>query len=273
MSSSEVKNTWLRLQNEINEAHIEVNSRIVSSKNPGAFYNYLQRHHENLNHFQPYETDVKIGHYGKVIIVQLLFADNGFLFIETAYYPTAPNHWGKRISVDSIDTYSNHYMERLIERKNISTLQELKTEIITRKELFDNTQFTNTEGGLNIVSEFLIVYRDLVVFCDSELDDNGIAKMVRKSLITNNEFKGNQENIINYILDEFQSDACLLTTYEIPRTINEAKKILEDTKKRLSIRSQIEIVTKEAIPNGYRANKKQIKQFTKYLEHYDPSIF
>lgn len=118
-------------------------------------------------------------------------------------------------------------MERLIERKNITTLTELKNEITTRKNMFDATCFTRTEGGLNIDTEYLIVYRDMVVFCNSELC-NGIAKSVRKTLITDKEFKGEQANIIDYVLNKFGTDACLLTTHEIPKTLAQAKNVIEE---------------------------------------------
>tara|TARA_Y100000588_G_scaffold43751_1_gene41521 strand:- start:1395 stop:2213 length:819 start_codon:yes stop_codon:yes gene_type:complete len=271
MGINEAKAIWQRLQVEINTAHTEVSNRQRSSIRPDSFYNYLCAHHENTNHFRPIRSEVKIGYYGKVIVAELLFAENGFLYTETAYYPTAPFHWGKRLSVDNIDTYSNHYMERLIERKNITTLTELKNEITTRQNMFDATCFTRTEGGLNIDTEYLIVYRDMVVFCNSELC-NGIAKSVRKTLITDKEFKGEQSNIIDYVLNEFGTDACLLTTHEIPRTLAQAKNVIEDTKQRLSVGSQFEIITKKPFPTGRHADKKFIKQFVKYLEHYDPTI-
>lgn len=271
MTRSEAQKIWKRLQTEIQTANEQVLYRAVSSASPSAFLNFLERHHEKLNYWQPEFSTFKAGQYGKVIAAKAMIAENGFLYLETVYYPTSPQRFGDFFSIDCIDTYSNHYVERLIERKNIHTLKALKNEITHQDNRIKNSDFLKDFGCVDLTSDYLLIFRDMVVFGYGEISDRNVAKLIRKSLITENEFKGNQQEIINFVLDEFGKEACLLTTHELPRNLSEAKNVIQDTLQRLRVVDPEErILGKEFKMDQYKQDKKMAKQFTRYLEKFDP---
>ncbi|SHO59076.1 hypothetical protein [Vibrio quintilis] len=271
LSESEVKKIWQRLQDEILGAHHQVNKRLCESQTPQAFLNYLSRHHLRTNHFEPVVTSCKLGQYGKTIVVGLLFVENGFLYPETAYYPMSLQRFGTRISVDAADSYSSHYMERLIQRKEVTTLEALKKEVIYQRDRYSSAGFSENLGKLNVDTDFLVIFPDAIICCYGEENDEGIAKVVRKTLITQDDFIGNQQKIIDYILKQFGRDACILATHALPRSVKEAQNAVEDTLKRISVVNHVEKIIEEPLRcTGFKSDKKLKKQFIKYLEHFDP---
>lgn len=98
-------------------------------------------------------------------------------------------YFGKlRIAISNKFSISNHYMERLIERKNITTTDEVKNFIKEYFNKMDESNFRYEVGGLDISTEFIIVSRDSVSFCDLEIDSTQHCETVMKTIITENEF-------------------------------------------------------------------------------------
>ncbi|HIF5567180.1 TPA: hypothetical protein ACX3DA_004571 [Vibrio parahaemolyticus] len=265
---------WKEIQQEIQYSHETISQRLILAPTPESFATFLKAQEANSNHLSLKYIDKKIGIYGKMYTGQCLFVENGHLYIDNIWYPLSKQRFGTRIAVDAIDTYSSHYVEQLIDRKGINTLTELKLEIAEQFKQYNSSGFAEQYGMMDVDSDFLVIYRDMVVFNYGETDENNTARVMRKSFITKNEFKGNQKEIIDFILNKLGVEACILTTYAIPRTFNEANNAIEDTLKRVrDFKTQIEIVTGSSIKHeGFKAEKKQIRQIVKYLSKYDPNV-
>ncbi|WP_146162180.1 hypothetical protein [Vibrio splendidus] len=264
---------WKQIQKEIQQSHETISQRLLLAPTPTSFAAFLEAQEVKSNHFGLNYIDQKIGIYGKMYAGQCLFVEKGHLYIENIYYPLSRQRFGTRIAIDAIDTYSSHYVEQLIDRKKIHTLAELKSEIAEQFKKYNNSGFAKQYGMMDVDSDFLVIYRDMGVFNYGEIDDQNTARVMRKSFITKNEFKGNQEEIINFILNKLGVEACILTTYAIPRTFNEANNAIEDTLKRVrDFKTQMEIVTRKSMKlEGFKAEKRQVRLFVKYLSKYDPN--
>lgn len=240
MTPEQAKVIWKELQDELNISQDKINNQLRSARGYLPLLRFLENNCKKLNIFDVQFLDVKFGHYGKLIKTQLIIPENGRLYLETAYYPTAKKYFGKlRIAISNLTVFSNHYMERLIERKNITSVGELKDEIIEGLNSVDRSNLTQETGGLDITTEFILVYRDSVSFCDCEIDDNNECVAVRKTIITDNEFTKKQKEIVDYILDRIGSDACFLATSSIPNSTLEADNVIEGTKKGLQARLRL----------------------------------
>ncbi|SBT15889.1 hypothetical protein [Vibrio celticus] len=272
--STFAKKTWKRLQQQIMQSHEQISNRLNNSTNPNAFIAFLTQQKEVSNHFELAGSKDKYGIYGKLLIGKCLYAEKGRLYIENVYYPLSKKRFGDRIAIDAIDTYSGHYIERLIDRKGIKTLSALKAEIAEQYARYKEAGFAQQYGVMDVDSDFIIVYRDMVVFSEGEVDEDNEARIVRKSFITQKEFKGNNQEIINFVLNCLDVEACLLTTHALPESQTEAINVIEDTFKRITnYKEQIETVTGEAPPmSGFKVDHKQIRLFEKYLRKYDPRM-
>ena len=264
---------WKQIQQEIQQSHETISQRLLLAPTATSFAAFLEAQEVKSNHFGLNYINQKIGIYGKMYTGQCLFVEKGHLYIDNIYYPLSRQRFGTRIAIDAIDTYSSHYVEQLIDRKKIHTLAELKSEIAEQFKKYNNSGFAKQYGMMDVDSDFLVIYRDMVVFNYGEIDDQNTARVMRKSFITKNEFKGNQEEIINFILNKLGVEACILTTYAIPRTFNEANNAIEDTLKRVrDFKTQMEIVTRKSMKlEGFKAEKRQVRLFVKYLSKYDPN--
>ena len=275
MKSHQAKEIWKELQQELIVSQDKVNWKLKTSKDNMALFKFLESNIEDLNILDVNFINFKFGHYGKLITTQLIFPENGRLYFEKAYYPLAKKYYGKlRLSISNRFVFSKHYMERLIERKNITSIQGIKKEISDSFQKLDNSNFTKEIGGLDISTGFILLYRDSVSFCDLEIGDNNISEAVMKTVIAENELKENQKIIINYILDVTKSDSCFLAAYDIPRTKGEADNLIEDTKKRtsgLAINWMEHEIQKNVAKGSYNRDKKYLKAFVGLLENYDPN--
>jgi hypothetical protein len=275
MKSHQAKTIWKELQQELITSQDKVNWKLKASKENSVFLKFLEANFDDLNILDVDYINFKFGHYGKLITTQLIIPKNGRLYFEKAYYPLAKKYFGKlRLSISNRFVFSKHYMERLIERKNITSIQDIKKEISDSFKKLDDSNFTKEIGGLDISTGFILLFRDSVSFCDLEIDDNNIAEAVMKTVITENELKGNQKEIIDYILNVTKTDSCFLATYDIPRSIGEADKIIEDTKKRtsgLAINWMEHEIQKTVVKGSYNSDKKYLKAFIGLLENYDPN--
>jgi len=273
MKYQQAKVIWKELQQELITSQDKVNHKLKISKSHPSFLKYLESNFDYLNVMDVVCLDCKFGHYGKLIRTQLIIPENGRLYFEVAYYPLAKRYFGKvRISISNRFVFSNHYMERLIERKNIASIQGIKKEILDGFKKLDNSNFTQEIGGLDMSTGFILIHRNSVSFCDLEIDGNNVAKAVMKTVITDNELNGNKKEIIDYILNVTKSDSCFLATYEIPKTIVEADDIIEDTKRRtsgLAVSWMENEIQKKIVKDSSNSEKKYLKAFVALLEAYD----
>jgi hypothetical protein len=273
MKYQQAKVIWKELQQELITSQDKVNHKLKISKSHPSFLKYLESNFDYLNIMDVVCLDCKFGHYGKLIRTQLIIPENGRLYFEVAYYPLAKRYFGKvRISISNRFVFSNHYMERLIERKNIASIQGIKKEILDGFKKLDNSNFTQEIGGLDMSTGFILIHRNSVSFCDLEIDGNNVAKAVMKTVITDNELNGNKKEIIDYILNVTKSDSCFLATYEIPKTIVEADDIIEDTKRRtsgLAVSWMENEIQKKIVKDSSNSEKKYLKAFVALLEAYD----
>ncbi|WP_413112129.1 hypothetical protein [Thaumasiovibrio sp. DFM-14] len=274
MKANEAKVVWSKLQREIIEGHAEVCRRLTTSR-PTSFYNFLHRHYARTNHFEP-KIITKLKYYGNVMFCLLLHVEHGHLYIEYAYYPMSLERFGTRIAIDAKDTYSRHYVERLIERKKVKTLAELKTEVIDQFSRISDSNFRIVEGRIDVCTDIVLLFDDMVVFGVVEENDDGSVTATRKSMLTNNELTSKQHEIVQFILGRFDLPVCVLATHEIPRTHNEALNVIEDTRKRIRLDDDElpQISTKESHPRTTNALHKKIdKAFFKFLQAYDPLFY
>jgi hypothetical protein len=273
LPENEAKRIWKKLQVEIMTGHQEVSTRLIQSTTPEAFYNYLNRHHARTNHFEPERSVKPIPVYGKVIECLLLYVENSRLFFDMAYYPTTAERFGERIAIENDDPCSSHYMERLIQRKNITSLQALKQELTLQRKKIRDARFNELVGQIDVTTDYLLLFPDTIICGYGEKCDDGKHRIIRKTIITQAEFKPQQQEIIDYILNEFETRTCLLATNTLPLTINEAKNVIEDTRKRLAI----------PVPKSYnhsdkklttlalkKQKKKLAEQKSAMIQHYDP---
>lgn len=275
VDSQTAKDLWATWSKQINDAQREVTKRLFSS-NPTTFFNFLDRHHARLNCYKPYQTELKVGYYGKVIIYDLLFVEDGRLYTEKAHYPTSTKSWGNRISVDNQVMYTKHYMERLIERKNIETFEALKAELRTDYLNVNQSDFISKFGRLDIDTDHIIVQRDQVSFCDYQTMENDVGGILRKSLITADDFKGRQSEVVNHILDKLDVTCAVITTHEIPRSIAEANNAIEDTLKRVTTSGywgdKFFNESQSTSADKKKFNKQAHKQLFNFLQAYDPHL-
>ncbi|PSV98969.1 hypothetical protein [Photobacterium lipolyticum] len=275
MTAEQSKLIWKELQGKLQNSQERVNNQLCSAKDSSTFLSYLTRNKSDLNIFDAMFVDVKCKHYGKLIITPLLFVENGRVYVETAYYPTSKKQFKNlRISISNYMVFSNHYMERLIERKGISTIQDLKLNIYDRLTTVDDSNLTKEIGGLDITTEFILIFRDSVSFCDCEFGDNQECVVVAKTIVTVNQLSLKQKEIIEYILNKIGSDGCFLATSSIPNSVLEANNVIEATKNRTSgiYETWMEKeITNNMTKGDYKYEKKWIKSFVNYLEGYDPT--
>lgn len=273
MQVKKAKELWDIWSQQLVDARKEVEDRLLSST-PESFYNYLSRHHHRLHCYEPSMSELKVGYYGKLIIVDLLYVESGRIFFEKVHYPTSPKYWKIPIAVDNQTMFTKHYVERLIQRKNIETLADLKTSLILDFFYINNSEFVEKVGRLDIACDHLIIQRDCVVFCDYQIQDGGLyGGSLRKSLITNREFKGNQQEIVDYILQTLDVSVAILATQEIPRTVEEASKVIEDTYKRTTNEDRWidNCFGTDDIKNKVKRNKLYHKYLFEFLQDYDPT--
>ncbi|EHR6739116.1 hypothetical protein ACXIUJ_23805 [Vibrio parahaemolyticus] len=266
---------WKNIQDEIFSAQKKVDYKFKSCTDFKQFYNFLKFNADSLNVIDIELFDIKFLQYGKIIKTTLIIPENGRLYCESAYYPLSKKYFGKlRIAISNKFSISNHYMERLIERKNITKTGEVKNFIKEYFKKMDESNFRYEVGGLDISTEFIIVSRDSVSFCDLEIDSTQHCETVMKTIITENEFTIINKKMVTYILDKTNSEVCFLATHTIPKTTIEADNVIEDTKKRTSGTpySWEEIEMYKNIPSSsFKSDKKLIKAFVDYLGKYDPN--
>lgn len=275
MTTNQAKTIWNNIQNDLLASQDKVNKKLRSYKDPQTFYKFLESNIDSLNIIEVDFLNYKFNHYGKIIKTALIIPEKGKLYLEVAYYPLSKKYFRKlRISISNKFSISNHYMERLIERKRLTSLQEVKQEISEGFKKMDASPFTKEIGGLDISTGFIILNRDSVSFCDLEIDDHNTCEAVMKTIITEKELTIKKKEIIDYILNVTKSETCFLATYDIPSNTAEADNIIEDTRKRTSglpiSYEEVEIY-KKMEKAGKSSDKAYIKAFVDYLGKYDPN--
>ncbi|MEW6997469.1 hypothetical protein AADZ86_07180 [Colwelliaceae bacterium BS250] len=273
MKSHEAKAIWKNLQQNLVIAQDKINLKFKRTQEYPTFLKFLKSNIDVLNIVNLKLMDSKFGHYGKLIQTQLIIPENGRLYLETAYYPLSKKYFGKkRLSISNKFEYSKHYMERLIERKNITSILDIKNELVDSLEKLGNSNFTQQIGGLDLSTAFIILHKGSVSFCDLEIDEDQTAMAVMKTIITDKELSNNKKEMIDYILNATKSDSCFLATYDIPETFVEADNVIEDTKKRtngIAISWEEQEIRKMMGNGSFNSEKKALKAFVSYLEAYD----
>lgn len=274
MKTHQAKVIWKKVQDDLIASQDKVNTKLKSCKDSQAFHKFLVSNVDTLNVIDIDFLDYKFGHYGKLIKTVLIIPEKGRLYLECAYYPLSKKYFRKlRIAISNKFSISNHYMERLIERKSLTSLKEVKKEISDCFEKMDASNFTKEIGGLDISTAFIILNRDSVLFCDLEIDENHICEAVMKTVITGNELTRKKKEMINYILNATESESCFLAAYDIPKTSIEADNIIEDTRKRTSGSSlswEEQEIYKNMGKRKFYSEKNYLKGFIDYLGKYDP---
>ncbi len=273
VKSHEAKVIWKDIQKGLEISQNKINLKLMQTQEPSIFYKFLESNIDVLNIIHLSLLDFKFGHYGKLIQTLLIVPENGRLYLETAYYPLSKNHFGhKRISISNKYEYTKHYMERLIERKKITSILEIKNELLVSLKKLGSSNFTRKVGGIDVSTAFIILHKNSVSFGALEIGDN-ISTAVMKTIITDNELSKNKKEMIKYILNATKSDSCLLVAFDIPKTFVEADNVIEDTKKRTNgITGDWEFMTvfkNMGRGSSYR-EKKVLKEFVSHLETYDP---
>ncbi len=273
------KETWEKLQADLLEAQDRVNFKFKNLSSPKELFQFFDRNKSKLNILDvSYYKAMSTPKFGRLIITKLIVPENGRLYLETAYYPTSKMHYGRtRIAINDLEVYSKHYMERMIERAGVKTVQDLKKWISNEWELLVDFKKRYPIGGIDVETENLIICRDYVAFCDVEREDTvnplievPVVKNIRKTLITKNEFTPSQKEIINYILDKLGTDACYLTATEVPRNKKTADNVIESTLKRTSEYkgSALQFYIENEVSKGKNTERLAKKALEKYLESY-----
>ena len=264
------KQIWNNFQKELQESQKRVDTKLKLAESSADFLKYLKNNSNKLNILDVIYTKEKYKQYGKLIITPLIFTENGRLYMETAYYPLSTSYFSMmRLSISDKIEFSRHYMERLIERKNIISIKELKHEIGKRNKLWKESNWAKDLGGLDVSTAFILVYRDSVSFCDFE-SSNIACVGVFKTFLPYEDLSRRKKEIVDYILNKVGSEACFLATHDLPDSINEADNIIEST--RVRTHGPIEdALIYDVTSNKFKQNKKSLKNFVDYLETYDPT--
>lgn len=272
LNSNEAKIIWKKIQEDLLVAQEKINLKFQTTSDPLAFLKFIESNLNVLNILDITYFDIKFGHYGKILKTQLLFPENGRLYLETAYYPLAKKYFGKRrIAISNKTVFANHYMQRLIQRNNISSIVDIKNALTDSLENFNESEFTKKMGGFDVSTAFINLHKDSISFGDLEIDDDKTCMAVMKTVLTANEISKKKQEMIDYILEKTQSKSCSLPTFDLPQTFVEADNIIEDTKNCTS-GSPISWEEQEIMNNMQKGkfNKgKEINAFVCYLETYD----
>ncbi len=268
---------WKDIQEELIVAQKKVDNKFRECSDYKEFYNFLKLNVNNLNLVDVEFFDIKFKHYGKIIKTTLLIPEHGRLYFEVAYYPLSKKYFKKlRVSISNKFSVSNHYMERLIERKGVDSISKVKGFIVNNFKKMDESNFIKNIGGLDISTEFIVLNTDSVSFCDLEINDDKVCEAVMKTIITENELTAINKKMIGYILEKTESETCLLATHAIPKTEIEADNVIEGTRKRTSglLGSWEEVEMYKNIsssPSSFSHEQQFIKAFVDYLGRYDPN--
>jgi hypothetical protein len=261
---------WRTLQKELQESQSRVDTMFKSALNSADFLKYLKNNKNKLNILDIKHIKIRFKQYGKLIITPVIIADKGRLYMETSYYPLSINYFNNvRISISDKIVFSCHYMERLIERGNITSVKELKHELVKRQKLWKDSNWRKTYGRVDVSTDTIQISRDSVSFCEFEMGEKK-SEAVYKSILFIKDLSKRKKLIIDHMLDKVKSGLCILATHEIPNSINEADNVIELSKVRTD-----GIIEDFSLKEVRSSNKKQIKKnvntFTEYLETYDPT--
>ena len=275
MASEQAKVVLKRIQEELALCQDKVDSRLRGCRDSRSFYDYLKANKDGLNIIDVEFIDIKCGHYGRLIKTVLMIPYDGRLFVETAYYPLSKTYFRKkRIAISNKFAISNHYMERLIERKSLDSVQTIKAAIDSFFHSFDTSRFVQEFGGLDISTAFILIRPYEVSFCDLEYGDDYACEAVMKTILTENELSTKKKAMIDYILSALNTESCFLATFDLPCTFSEADRIIEDTRIRTAgggITFEEKQYFSHLGASKFNIEKKSIKAFVKYLETYDPN--
>lgn len=267
------KDTWLKLQQELLLAQEKVNSKYKTAVDHKTFLNFLTSNQNNLNIIDVYFYDFKVQPYGKTIRTTLIIPEEGRLYLETAYYPLAKEYFRMhRIAISNKFTFSKHFMERLIERKGINDICEIKREINETLQELERSRFFKEHGGLMVETDYILINSKSIYFGFFGFHELGWVENIVKTIIPRNSLTKNKNEMAEYILEALDTDSCVLATADIPKTKIEADNVIANNKDRMSgdLPSAEEVFFRENLCCGkFKADKKIKRALGRYLASYD----
>lgn len=272
-TSKYAKEVWQQLQQEILSSHGELMQKLHFLKKADSFYNHLKSRQSELHISGLCRSDFKVGHFGKLISFRLMYVENGRIYNDQIFVPTAKTVSSRLISIDTLDTYSKHYVERLIERKGIVSMSGLKREIEERRAHIPLSKFHEKHGALDIEGALVALTRDMIQFSEFELlNNNQEGRMIHKSCLMREQLSVNKKEIVDFILSETNCELFVLARRNLPMDIEEARQAIAKTKQRLTqepLRSGLVNLANFERFEQMRGDSTLIKRLTKTLQYYE----
>lgn len=233
-TSKQAQELWKTLQQEILACHKELITKLQERKNLDNYYNYLKKRQSELHISGLCRSSFKVGHFGKIISFRLMFVENGRIYNDLIFIPTAKGVSTRLISVDTMDTYSKHYVERLIERKDIQSIVDLKEEINIRRASFPQSKFYEKYGALDISGASVAITTEMIQFSEIEILDTQEGKLIHKSCLMREQLSKRKKEVVDFILAEMDCTLVVLARRNLPVDIEEASQSILSTKQHLT---------------------------------------
>jgi len=271
-TSKQAQELWKALQQEILECHNELITKLQARKNLDNYYNYLKKRQSELHISGLCRSDFKVGHFGKIISFRLMFVENERIYNDLIFIPTAKSVSPRLISIDTMDTYSKHYVERLIERKKIQSVADLKEEINIRRASFPQSKFYEKHGALDISGASVAITREMIQFSEIDILDTQEGKLIHKSCLMRDQLSKRKKEVIDFILTEMDCSLVVLARRNLPIDIEEAKRSIFSTKQHLtheSLRTDILGLAGFINFEDFKGKSVLIKGLSKTLSYYE----